>query len=52
MTNEEQIEEILMEAHGYGLRMEVLETAKQIIKEDPSISKIHAYELAYAEWIK
>lgn len=41
-----------MEASAYGLRIEVLDTASQLMQEDPKLSKIHAYELAYAEWVK
>lgn len=52
MTNEEIIEEILIEAHKYGLRIEVLETARQILDENPKMDKVRAYEEAYSEWIK
>ena len=52
MTNEEIIEEILIDAHTYGLRVEVLETAKKILEENPRKDKVTAYEEAYNEWIK
>ena len=52
MTSEEQIEEILIEASAYGLREEVMEWAKKEMKENPSIQKVEAYELAFKEWVK
>jgi hypothetical protein len=52
MTCEAQIEEILFESHSYGLRQEVMETAKQIMSSDHKIDRLTAYELAYKEWIK
>jgi|LakMenE01Jun11ns_1017448.scaffolds.fasta_scaffold9449234_3 hypothetical protein len=52
MTNEEIIEEILIDAHSYGLRVQVIETAKQILDEDPRKDKVVAYEEAFNEWIK
>ena len=50
MTAEEQIEEILMEASAYGLRIEVLETAGNYIKE--GYDKLSSYEMAFNEWVK
>jgi hypothetical protein len=50
MTTEEQIEEILMEASAYGLRIEVLETAKDYIKE--GYDKVSSYQIAFNEWVK
>jgi len=50
MTTEEQIEEILMEASAYGLRLEVMEWAKRFMEEGHD--KIIAYELAFKEWVK
>ena len=52
MTNEEIIEEILIDAHSYGLRIQVIETAKQILDKDPRKDKVVAYEEAFNEWIK
>lgn len=52
MTREAQIEEILFESHSYGLRQEVMETAKSIMSNDHKIDRLTAYELAYKEWIK
>lgn len=51
MTTEEQIEEILHEASAYGLRVEVMETAKQYMEEE-GMERLLAYENAYHEWIK
>jgi hypothetical protein len=50
MIAEEQIEEILIDASRYGLRIEVLETAQKYIKE--GYDKITSYEMSYQEWIK
>ena len=50
MTTEEQIEEILMGASAYGLRIEVLETTKDYIKE--GYDKVSSYEMAFDEWVK
>jgi hypothetical protein len=52
MTNEEEIEEILYEASAYGLREEVMETAKQLMDENPKLSKVNAYSMAFNEWVK
>ena len=51
-TDQEQIEEILMEATAYNLRQEVKLTAEMFIKDDPDLNKALAYEMAYLEWIK
>jgi hypothetical protein len=50
MTTEEQIEEILYEAHAYGVRQEVLNMARKLINE--GAKKIDAYHLAYNQCIK
>ena len=52
MSEQQQIEEILQEAHAYGLKYEVIETATKLIKEEPDISELNAYVIAYHEWIK
>ena len=52
MTGSKHIEELLHEADAYGLRMEVIEWAKKEMKEDPKMSRVVAYELAFREWIK
>jgi hypothetical protein len=52
MTNEEQIEEILMEADAYGLRWEVNEWARKEMEKNPNMDKVHAYQNAFDEWVK
>ena len=47
-----QIEQILMEAGAYGLRNEVEQYAKNILKKNPLSSKVDAYVKAYHEIIK
>lgn len=46
-TNEEQIEEILIESHSYGIRLEVMEEARAIMGSDPKLRKVDAYERAF-----
>jgi len=50
MTAEEQIEEILIEASAYGLREEVMETAKGFVED--GVERVLAYEYAFKEWVK
>ena len=52
LEDEEQIELLLEEANAYGLRLEVEQWAVQELKEDPDISRLEAYVIAYNEWIK
>ena len=52
LTEAEQIEEILQEANGYGLRSEVKKWARQFIDKDPKLTKIAAYQMSYDEWVK
>ena len=52
MSDEEQIEEILMEANAYGLKYEVMETATKSLKENDTLSELQAYVNAYHDWIK
>lgn len=52
MTSEQLIEEILFEAAAYGLRQEVIDTAFELRKQNPSISTLTSYELAYLDWVK
>jgi len=47
MTQEEQIEEILMESHSFGLRIEVLNEARKIMGSNPRMGKVEAYEKAF-----
>jgi hypothetical protein len=48
----ETVELILEESSQYGLRYEVDEFAKKFLKEDPTLSNLEAYVMAYNEWIK
>jgi len=48
----ETVELILEEANQYGLRHEVDIFAQKYLKEDPTLSEIEAYVMAYNEWIK
>ena len=52
LENEEHIELLLEEANAYGLRLEVEQWAIQLLKEDPDLSRLEAYVMAYNEWIK
>ena len=48
----ETVELILEEANQYGLRHEVDVFAQKYLKEDPTLSEVEAYVMAYNEWIK
>ena len=50
MTEERQVEEILIESHSYGLGNEVMETAKKF--QEQGYDRVTSYELAFKEWIK
>lgn len=52
MTESEEIEEILYEAHAHGMRGEVMEWARKELKENPKLRKVDAYHLAFHEWCK
>ena len=52
LEDEEEIELLLEEASAFGLRIEVEQWAMQELKEDPSLSRLEAYVMAYNEWIK
>tara|TARA_B110000285_G_C15032427_1_gene567460 strand:- start:178 stop:339 length:162 start_codon:yes stop_codon:yes gene_type:complete len=43
MSSEEQIEEILYEAHAYGVRNEVITLAKKLM-ETKRLSQVDAYQ--------
>lgn len=51
-AQEIQIEEILTEANGWGLRAEVITTAEVFIKDDANLDRVVAYEMAYSDWVK
>ena len=52
LNDEEDIELILEEANAFGLKWEIDSTAKQMIEQNPVLSKLEAYVRAYNEWIK
>ena len=51
LTEIEQIEQVLTEAHAYNLRSEVKATAEAFILDDQHLSKIAAYNMAYIQWV-
>ena len=52
MSEQQQIEEILLEANAYNLKYEVMKTATKLLKEDDTLSELDAYVTAYHEWVK
>ena len=52
MSDAIQIEEILEEANACNLRWEVKTHAERVLKENIKITKLEAYQLAYAECVK
>ena len=52
MTEEREIEEILMESHSYGLRVEVMDEASKIMGSIPKIRRVDAYHKAFNSIIK
>lgn len=52
MTDSEHIEELLYEAHAYGMRDEVMDWARKEMDENPRMKRVDAYELAFREWVK
>ena len=49
MIAEEQIEEILMEAHSYGIREEVIEASKVIQHDNPKLTQLESIERAFKQ---
>lgn len=49
MSNEEQIEEILMEANSMGFRKELLERIKIIMDHDPTKNFINVLEREFQQ---
>ena len=49
MTTELQIEEILLEASAYGLRIDVLNLAIKL--HEDGYPKLESYEMAYSHYI-
>ncbi len=52
MEHSIQILEILEEANAHGLRQEVVEWAEKFRAEDPLLTDVECYQLAYDECIK
>ena len=52
MSEQQQIDEILLEANAYGLKKEVEDTAKQKRLDITALTKLGACKVAYNEWIK
>jgi hypothetical protein len=52
MTHEEEIEEILMEAHAHGMRAEVMDWAKKEMEANYKLSRVDAYYQGYLEFCK
>jgi hypothetical protein len=49
MTNEEHIEEILVEASAFNLRQEVLELSVELRETNPHLNRLDSVQLAYIE---
>ena len=47
MTEEKQIEEILMEAYAYGIREYVISEAGRLLETNKWMDKVTAYESAF-----
>ena len=47
MTEEKQIEEILMEAYAYGIREYVISEASRLLETNKRMDKVTAYESAF-----
>jgi hypothetical protein len=47
MTNEEYIEELLIESEFFGIRTKVLELSEKIIKENPTMDRCLSIETAF-----
>ena len=52
LKDEEDIELLLEEANGWGLRWEVDDTAKKKLKKNPMLYRLEGYVQSYNEWIK
>lgn len=52
MTESEQIEEILIEAHAYGVREQVIDSVTEIRKTNPKANRIDSYVKAFDIWVK
>ena len=45
----EQIEEVLMEAHSYGIRQEVIEAGRIIRHDNPNLTQLESIERAFKQ---
>jgi hypothetical protein len=52
MTNEEHIEEILMEASAFNLRTATLELSTQLRETNPHLDRMTSIELAFRQLTK
>jgi hypothetical protein len=52
MTNEEHIEEILLEASALNLRNETLELSTQLRETNPRLDRVSSIELAFSKLSK
>ena len=52
MTNEEHIEEILLEASALNLRNETLELSTQLRETNPKLDRVSSIELAFSKLSK
>ena len=52
MTNEEHIEEILMEASALNLRKDTLELSTKLRETNPKLDRVASIELAFRELTK
>lgn len=51
MTSEQQIEEILWEAHAHGIRNEVMADAVKLMVLNPKMDRVRAYEESLNKYI-
>ena len=49
VSNEEHLEEVLFEAHAYGVRLEVIQLASKLQEDDKTLSKIDAHQIAFTQ---
>lgn len=47
MSEENQIEEILIEANSVGVRTEVIDTAQSLMMKDKDLDRVDAFQRAY-----
>ena len=52
MSEEQQIEEILLEAKAHGLEYEVTSWAEMLTLVNPKLNKVTAHQRGYNEWVE